>query len=543
MTTKNTPPPERHAPPVALVPRPRIVGARPPAALAVPAVLVALLALTPVGYLLFRGGISLPLLLRELSSPTTGMLITNTLLLALGVTLTCAGLGVSLALLVVRTDLPARPLLTVLFALPLGIPSFVGSYTWVATFYELAPRSTFIYGLPGAVIILSLAMYPYIYLPVVAALRGLDPAQEEAARSLGTGAAVAFFRVTLPQLRTAIAGGGLIVALHMFAEFGALELLRFRTLTTAIVQRVTVLSAPEAARTLSLVLALGSLALLALDLKVRGRPSAARTGGGVARAPSLWRLGRSRWLWLGASGFLLALALGVPLSAMGGGLVRLLLRPDAAFDWARLIGATQDTAQYALATALAASIAAIPVSLLAVRYPGRLAMLTERSTWIAHSLPGVIVSLALVYLSVRWLYPIYQTSALLVIGYVILYLPIAVGAQQVGFGHASPQFDNVARSLGARSLETFFRVTLPLALPGIAVGAILVMLNVGKELTMTLLLHPTGTRTLATALWATTEGEVLDFAAAAPYAVALVAITAIPAFVLIRQTLRRPARR
>lgn len=505
----------------------------------VPAALVALLALAPVGYLLFRGGLSLPSLLRELAWPTTGVLITNTLLLALGVTVTCVVMGVALGLLVVRTDLPAKPVLTVLFALPLGIPSFVGSYTWVATFYELAPRSTLIYGLPGAIIVLSLSMYPYVYLPVVAALRGLDPAQEEAARSLGRRPAAAFFRVTLPQLRTAIAGGALIIALHTFAEFGALELLRFRTLTTAIVQRVAVLSAPEAARTLSLVLALGSLGLLVLDQLVRGRPSSARTGSGVARAPTLWRLGRMRWLWLAASALLLALALGVPLSAMGGGLARLLVRPDAAFDWARLLSATQDTAGYALATAVVASIAAIPVSFLAVRYPGRIAMLTERSTWIAHSLPGVIVSLALVYLSVRWLYPLYQTSALLVIGYVILYLPIAVGAQRVGFAHASPQFDNVARSLGVGSLATFFRVTLPLALPGMAVGAIMVMLNVGKELTMTLLLHPTGTRTLATALWATTEGEVLDFAAAAPYAVALVAITALPAFVLIRQTLRR----
>lgn len=173
-----------------------------------------------------------------------------------------------------------------------------------------------------------------------------------------------------------------------------------------------------------------------------------------------------------------------------------------------------------------------------MRHPGWLATLTERATWIAHSLPGVVVSLALVYLSVRWLTPFYQTSALLVAGYVILFLPIAVGAQQVGIGHASPQFDKVSRSLGIGGLATFFRVTLPLALPGVAAGAVLVLLNVGKELTMTLLLHPTGTRTLATALWATTDGEVLDFSAAAPYAVALVVITAIPAFLLIRQTLQ-----
>lgn len=516
--------------------RPR--SANPPAALVVPAVLVALLALAPVGYLLFRGGMSLPRLLHELSSPSTGTLVGHTLLLAVGVTLACIVLGVALAVLVVRTDLPAKRFWTVLFALPLGIPAFVTSYTWVAAGYEFAPRSTFIYGLRGAIIVLSLALYPYVYLPVMAALRGIDPAQEEAARALGARPVSAFFRVTLSQLRTAIAGGALIIALHMLAEYGALELLRYQTLTTAIVQRVTVLSAPEAARALSVVLAVGSLLFLAADALLRGRRAPTRTGGGVARPAVPWRLGRTKAVWLGACVLLTILSLGVPLYSMVTGLTRLLLQGGAGFDWARLGSATLDTAQYAIVTALVASVVAIPVSLLAVRYPGWLATLTERSTWIAHSLPGVVVSLALVYLSVRWLTPFYQTSALLVAGYVILFLPIAVGAQQVGIAHASPQFDKVSRSLGMGGLATFFRVTLPLALPGVAAGAVLVLLNVGKELTMTLLLHPTGTRTLATALWATTDGEVLDFSAAAPYAVALVVITAIPAFVLIRQTLQ-----
>lgn len=520
--------------------QPPIAG--PPAVLVIPAVLVALLSLAPVAYLLLREGLSLRQLVHELSSPSTGTLVTHTVLLVIGVTLTCIFLGVALAVLVVRTDLPARRLWTVLFALPLGIPAFVTSYTWVAAGYRFVPQSTFMYGLRGAVIVLSLALYPYVYLSVVAALRGLDPAQEEAARSLGSSPFSAFVRVTLPQLRTAIAGGALIIALHMLAEFGALELLRYQTLTTAIVQRVTVLSAPEAARTLSTVLAVGALLLLAGDRLLRGRPQPARTGGGVPRPPAPWRLGYVTPVWLGVCLLVVAFSLGVPLFSMVSGLARLLTQSGAGIRWADLGDAALSTAQYALATALVATAVALPVSMLAVRYPGRLATLTERSTWIAHSLPGVVVSLSLVYLSVRWIYPLYQTSALLVAGYVILFLPIAVGAQQVGIVHASPRYDNVSRSLGLGPLATFIRVTLPLALPGIAAGAMLVLLNVGKELTMTLLLHPTGKRTLATALWATTNGEVLDFSAAAPYAVALVVITAIPAYVLIRHTLR-PARR
>jgi iron(III) transport system permease protein len=511
---------------------------RPPVTLTVLAMLVALFSLTPVGYLLLRGGLSLGGLLHELSSPSTSTLVLHTITLTICVTLVCIVLGVALAVLVVRTDLPARRFWMVLFALPLGIPAFVTSYTWVAMGYRFAPQSTLIYGLNGAVIVLSLAVYPYVYLPVVAALRGLDPAHEETARALGSGPLPAFFRVTLPQLRTSIAGGALLIALHMMAEFGALELLRYQTLTTAIVQRVTVLSAPEAARALSTVLAVGALMLLGGDLLLRGRPAPVRTGGGVPRAATPWRLGYAMPLWIGLCVILVVLALGVPLFSMVTGLVTTLTQPGAGVEWSELGAAASSTAQYSLATAVVATVAALPVSLLAVRHPGWVATLAERSTWIAHALPGVVVSLALVYLSVRWLYPFYQTSALLVVGYVILFLPIAVGAQQGGIVQASPQYDNISRSLGVGPLITFFRVTVPLALPSIATGAMLVLLNAGKELTMTLLLHPTGKHTLATALWATTNGEVLDFSSAAPYAISLVVITAIPAYVLIRHTLR-----
>lgn len=502
--------------------------------------LVALLSLSPVAYLLVRQGTSFERLARELASPSTGPLILNTIMLTVLVTLASVLIGVVLAVLVVRTDLPARRFWTVLFTLPLGIPMFVTSYTWVAASYQLAPGSTFIYGLRGVVVVLSLAMYPYVYLPVVAALRGLDPAQEEAARALGSSPVVAFLRVTLPQLRTAIAGGGLIIALHMLAEFGALELLRYQTLTTAIVQRVTVLSAPEAARALSVVLAVGALLLLGADRWARGRMVPVRVGGGVARVPMRWRLGRTKLVWVAAAALLMAAALGVPLYSMVTGMAGVIGEGGAGFDWARLGGVALNTARYSLATAVVATLAALPVSLLAVRHPGRLAALVERSTWIAHSLPGVVISLALVFLSVRLVYPLYQTTALLVIGYVILFLPIAIAGQRVGIVNASRHLDDLSRSLGKGPLATFFRVTLPLAFPGLGAGAMLVLLNVGKELTLTLLMRPTGQGTLATALWNTTEGDVLDFAAAAPYALALVVVAAIPALALVRSMLRAP---
>ncbi len=499
---------------------------------------VAVASLLPAVYLLLREGFSFGLLRKELSAPSTGPLIWNTVQLVFLVTTSCVVLGVGLGLLVSRTDLPLRRMWTVLLTLPLGVPTFVGSYAWVAASYRLFPKSTFLYGLRGSVIVLSLSLFPYVFLPVVVALRGLNPAQEEAARSVGHGAAAAFLRVTLPQLRVAIAGGSLIISLHLLAEFGALQMLRFQTLTTAVVNRATVLGAPEAARALAVVLAVAALVLLVLDRILRGRAQAPRTQGGAPRPPDLWRLGGSRWIWMLTCGAVVAVALGVPLYATFAGLAAHASGSVSGVDWSLLWHSTANTARYGLAAALVATAAALPVSLLSVRYPGKLASAFERSTWVAHALPGVIMALALVYVSVRWVYPIYQTSTLLIIAYAIMFLPLAIGSQQVGFSQASTDYDDLSRSLGSGPLRTFTRVTLPLVLPAIAAGAMLVALDVGKELTTTLLLHPTGEYTLATALWGTTNGEVLDFSAAAPYGLALLMIGAVPAVLLARRTLR-----
>lgn len=502
-----------------------------------PASAVAVVSLLPVAYLLIREGLDPARLARLLATPSTGELVRNTALLALSVTLACVVVGVGLAVLVTCTDLPARRVWMVLFTLPLGVPAFVATYTWVAAGYEWAPHSTLLYGLGGATLVLTLSLYPYVYLPTVAALRGLDATQEGVARALGRGPALAFIEVTLPQLRRAISGGALIVALHMLAEFGALELLRFRTLTTAIVQRATVLGSLDSARALSIVLTFAALILLAGDAWLfRHALAPVRVGGGVAQARAPWRLGRWAPLCLALGTVVVGVALGVPLYGMLRGFVTI-ASGSATIDAGALAAATATTIQYAVAAALLVTLAALPISLLMVRYPGRGVLAIERAAWVAHSLPGVVVALGLVFFAVRWLHPLYQTSALLVVGYAILYLPIAVGAQRVGLGQASLHFDQIARTLGRSPVATFLSVTLPLALPGIVAGIMLVVLNVGKELTMTLLLRPTGVHTLATKLWTTTNGEVLDFTAAAPYAITMIVITAVPTSLLIRASL------
>lgn len=515
--------------------RPR--GKRPPLMLVVPGLVVALAAISPAAYLILRAGFSFSLLSRELSSPTTLPLLWNTVELLLLVCLCTAVLGVGLAVLIARTTLPMPRMWTVILTLPLGVPTFVASYAWVAFSYRYFPGSNLIFGLGGSVAILTLTLFPYVFLPTLTALRRLDPAQEEASRALGRGPLPAFLRVTLPQLRPAIATGLLIIGLHMFAEFGAVQMLNYETLTTAIVQRATILGMPESARALAVVLAGGALVLLLVDRLLRGKARPVHTGHGTPRPPMRWRLGWSAPVWLLLCLAVAAGALAIPLWVTGSGLIDH-IGGAGDIDWARLGDATANTAQWAVAAAIVATACALPVTLLAVRYPGRISSLVERSTWVAHALPGVIMALSLVYISVRWLYPLYQTSALLVIGYVVMFLPLAVGSQQVGIAQASIRLDEMSRSLGRGPLTTFSRITMPLSLPAIGTGALLVALDVGKELTTTLLLHPTGHHSLATALWATTNGEVLDFTAAAPYALVLLVIGAVPAVLLARSTLK-----
>jgi iron(III) transport system permease protein len=189
---------------------------------------VALLAVVPLGFVATYAVTIGPAEAWDLVvRPRVGTLLWNTARLAVGCMVTCAVLGVALAFVVERTELPVKSLWHGLLVAPLAVPAFVNSYAWVSL-------ERGVQGYSGALLVVTLSYYPLVYLPVVATLRGLDPALEEAAYSLGQSRWRSFRTVVLPQLRPALLGGCLLVGLHLLAEFGALQLLRFPTFTTAI---------------------------------------------------------------------------------------------------------------------------------------------------------------------------------------------------------------------------------------------------------------------------------------------------------------------
>src|SRR5271156_5498673 len=236
-----------------------------PAPLVAAAIFSSALVVLPIGFTIIQAtGVSARDAVDLLLRPLVGRLLFNTVSLIVAASATCALVGAAAAWFVERTDLPGRKVWGVLAVAPLAVPPFISSYAWVSL-------SNGLQDFAGALVVITCAYYPLVYLPVAAALRGLDPALEETARSLGQTTWGCFFRVVLPQLRPALYGGVLLVALDTLTEFGAFSLLRFRTFTTELyAQYRTGLDGPESSL-LALVLIGLCLVLVVAELQVRGR--------------------------------------------------------------------------------------------------------------------------------------------------------------------------------------------------------------------------------------------------------------------------------
>jgi iron(III) transport system permease protein len=492
---------------------------RAPRGLLVAAGLCALLVLMPLAFTVYRAVTygwddALELIFR----PLVGELLINTLSITISATLVTAVVGTATAWFIERTSVPGRRFWAVLTVAPLAMPAFITSYAWVSLSLDLQDFA-------GALLVISTAYFPLVYLPVAAALRGMDPALEETARSLGCGRIGVFVRVVLPQLRPALLGGMLLVALGVLSEFGAFTLLRFRTFTTQIYAEYRTSFDSSGASVFACILIAMCLLCLALEMRVRGGARYERMDRGVRRAALRYDLGH--WRWIVAAGFaaLAIVTLGVPIGMIGFWLTQ---TGAAAITPAEvspelLVESTLSSLGYGFAAAIVTTLACVPLAFLLVRFPSRVATMFERTVFLAQGLPSLVVALAIVSLAVHALRPLYQSATLLVVAYAILFLPLALVSVRAAFTQAQPRLEETARSLGLGWRETVRRVVLPLAGPGLGAGATMVFISVVTELNSTLLLSPIGTRTLATQVWIDTS--TLAFAAAAPYAALLVGIS------------------
>ncbi|HMR63226.1 MAG TPA: iron ABC transporter permease [Anaerolineae bacterium] len=510
------------------------------------AALIATLAALPLGYLIIRAsGAGLDKVIDILLQARTHQIFLGSLGLALSVTLTSVVVGVLLAWLVVRTDLPGRKIWAVLTVLPLVIPSYVGAFTLISALGPkglvqgwLEPlgleRLPTIYGFHGAWLTLTLFTYPYALLSVRAALRGLDPSLEEAARSLGRSQLQVFREITLPHLRPSIAAGGLLVALYTLSDFGAVSMLRFDAFTRAIYLQYSASFDRSVAAVLALLLVGVTLVILVFEKRMRGKARYYRSSAGAVRPAATIQLGVWRWPALAFCGLVTLLALVIPLTVVGYWLVRgalagevVSLRLDVVLN--SMLGSGS--------AGLVAMVAAIPVTVLAIRFPGHLSSWLERSTYIGYALPGVVIALSLVFFGANYAVILYQTIFMLIFAYVVRFLPQAVGSTRASLLQVSPRLEEAARNLGRTPLQTLTSITVPLIRPGLLTGLALVFLTAMKELPATLILGPTGFSTMATQIWDTTAQAF--FAQAAVPSLLLVLVSAVAVWIILWQEEKR----
>jgi iron(III) transport system permease protein len=513
--------------------------------------LVALFVAVPLVYIFIRAVTAEPEAWIRLIQARIWKLFGNTLALVAAVTVGAMLTGVTMAWLTERTDLPGRKIFRWMLAMPLAVPAYIGGIVHLAL---LRPRGGIIpkfleelFGQPvwtpsplgfwGAAFILTLFMFPYVYLLSGAAFRTLHASLEEASRVFGRTPIQTLFQVTLPALRPGLTAGALLVALDILAEYGTVALLRYETFSSAIFVQLSGRYDRSAASVLSGILVALAILILWSELRLQGRARFTQMESNWRPAPVLL-LGKWRIL-----AFLLVLGV-VSSSLLVPFFVLLIWSVQALLDVPTMQTlfhtGSQGFGSYiwnslwsSTAAAVIAVLLSLPVALLSARYPNRFSKFISRLCQVGYAIPGVVIALSLVLLVNRTVPFLYATPFVVVIAYVLRHMPQAVRASESALNQLSPSLEEASRTLGRTSLQTLMQVTLPLILPGLLAGGSLVFLTSLKELPATLLLRPAGFDTLAVRVWVW-AGEGFYFQAA-PAALLLVLVSALPLSFLLRR--------
>ncbi|MFB6104579.1 MAG: ABC transporter permease [Halobacteriaceae archaeon] len=470
---------------------------------------VAALVFLPVVWLLLDA-LSVPFdrVVTILTGSRTVQVLLNSLALVTTVTIATILLGVPLALLTVRTDLPFHRAFTVAVALPLVVPSYIGAFAFASAFgpgglltHMLAPFGIetipALSGFWGTTVVLTLFTYPYVFITTRASLLAFDTTLVDAARTLNHSRRHAFRRVTLPQIAPGIAAGALLVALYTLSDFGTPAIMRFDVFTR-VIYVWSGAAQQDVATLLSLVLVGVTVLIIAAESRL-ATGDADGYAGGPGRG-SRYRLGRWRWVAAGVTALVASVALLLPVAI----LVLWLFQEGPAyaaggfdFEWRYAL----NSVYVSLLAAGVAVLASLPVGYLSARHPTRVARVFDRATYVGYAVPGVVIGLALVSFSLDVAPWLYRTIPVLVFAYVVRFVPQAVGATRASVLQVDRGLLEAARTLGRPPTAAFRRVVLPLIAPGLSAGAALVFLTTMKELPATLLLAPPGYDTIVTFIW------------------------------------------
>jgi iron(III) transport system permease protein len=539
-------------------------GRRRPPGWAVASVAVALvvagpLAALPLSFVFEPGAFG------DVADSLLGEALRASLVLAVGVGAGTLLLGGSLAALVSFYDFPGRRWLDWALVLPLAMPAYVLVFVLLGQYDEASPLQRALrsvlgdgFQLPqvrstvGTIVVLTLVLYPYVYILGRGAFLEQSRDTMEAARTLGMSHRRAIARVALPLARPALAAGAALAVMEALADFGAVNLLNYRAMTDAI-YRVWYGAFDQAAALQLATILLGlTLALIALERLLRGR---ARYHGALARGEAVVPRplhGPRALLATALPCLLLALVLVGPVIQLIAWAVESVGEGAGAADLLR--DAVTSLSLASIAALLAAATATVIVYGRRTR-PSRSGALASRLGALGYAVPGTVVAVA-VYTPLAWLdrrladggrdllgvdLGLLFTGTILglIVAYVVRFLALALFSVDSRMRRVDPALDDAARSLGADANRVLADVHLPLLWPGIVTAALLVFVEAMKELPATALLRPLGGDTLAVAVWEATRDS--RFEVAALPALLIVAVGLVPVLLAIRSTRSDPA--
>jgi iron(III) transport system permease protein len=485
--------------------------------------------------------------------------LADTGLLLVGVGAFTLLLGTGTAWLTTMYRFPGRGLLDRLLVLPLAMPTYIIAYTYVELLDFSGPaqrglRALFgwhfvkdywfpeVRTLPGAILVLSAVLYPYVYLSARASFVQQSICVLEVARTLGRTSAGAFWSVALPLARPALAAGVALALMECLNDLGAVQYLGVSTLTVSVYVTWLQRSSLAGAAQISLVALLFVLALLVAERAARGRSQFHHTTGRYRSIPFSDLEGWRAYAAAACCALPVLLGFVVPFAVL---LVQGLAHLSDAFA-AGFWRATRNS--LGVAAVAAASTVLIGLLLVYARrlVPNVFVRSVVRAAGLGYAMPGTVLALGLLiplaaldntvdaalraHVGISSGLLLSGSLFVIVLAYTIRFLAVSLGALEAGFERLSPNLDAVARTLGETALSALRRVHMPLLVPALGAAALLVFVDAMKELPATLLLRPFNFETLATQVYSYAALE--QFERAALGALTIVAIGLVPVLLL-----------
>lgn len=519
---------------------------RAPLALKVTALITAFLFACPAIYLVWRNITSDSDPLKVLFSEQTLSPLMRTINLTIVVTLSAAILGTGLAWLTIRTDLPSRRILKIILPLPLVFPTFVGAAAFIRTLNpgglannlveKIGIEKTLeLHGLFGAWLVLTLFTYPYVFLPVAARLKNLASSLEESARLLGDSSWSTFRKIILPQIASSLLAGSLLVFLYTISDFGAVQLMRYDTLTRAI--WTTRLNNQPVSFALAVILL--TFAALAVIIETLISRRFRKPDTSTQAETVLTSLGKWKPIAITASWLVVFLALITPTIALGDWAADGLLREFRGgrplfIDFEDIIEPTINTAWISMLTALIAAAIVLPVSYLVARYKSSIGNTANAIMTSTFAMPGLLIALSMFFWTLKnsWAAEhLRGTIFILIFAYLVRFSAQALGPARASVASIPPSLEDASQVLGASKIKRFFTIDIPVVAPGLLAGSGLVLLSTMKELPITLLVAPFEFPTLTTKIFQSFEDAFV--AEGGLLALILVLLSAVLTWVLV----------